>query len=121
MQCSSKTSACDYDAEEPMLALLLAAAVEIRLAPPVFVPLRSAASATALASNGDELLAAWVDRRDRAVYATRVSREPRVLDPQGIRFVPPRQPYTSYETPQAAAVPGGWALVFTRRINEHYG
>src|SRR5207249_2855446 len=67
------------------------------------------------------LLAAWVDRRDRAVYATRVSREPRVLDPQGIRFVPPRQPYTSYETPQAAAVPGGWALVFTRRINEHYG
>jgi len=102
-----------------MIALLLAAALEIPLISRVSTPLQTA-SAEVVASSGDELLVAWIDSRDRAIRATRVSAEPRALDPETIRIVPPREPYTSYETPAAAATGRGYVLAFTSRTTAHY-
>jgi hypothetical protein len=51
---------------------------------PVYAPVTSV-SAAAIASNGDQFLSAWIDRRDRAaVYASRIDRDGTILDPLGI-------------------------------------
>ena len=103
-----------------MISLLLAAMVEIPVAPPVSAPVPTAVSRTVLASSGDELLAAWIDSRDRALHAARVSPEPRVLDREDIRFVPPNEPYASYESPAATATDRGYIVAFTRRFTDRY-
>ncbi len=104
-----------------LIPLLLAAAIEIPLAPHPIVSMPTAASRVALASAGPRMLAAWVDGRNRiGVFATRLTRDGQALDRDAIRILPnPTRRYFNVETPATASLGDLWIVAFAAQRRDH--